>query len=143
MKIKIGRLRSIIQTIVNEAKITKSIDDPINGDPQMRKLFMGLFEQYKKMLVNQVLAMSSEQFTAASPEAGVRVEKGVEPGQYDQEFVKRVGEMVDDKVDLMFGPIAQTLIKNWKSIASEIVNAAKPKAKPKPAQPTAQATAAP
>jgi hypothetical protein len=141
MKIKIKELRSVIRSAVLEAKITKTIENPINEDAQMQKMFMGLFERYKSMLVNNILAQSPGKFRAEEPQQGVRTEKGVEAGQYDPEFVKRVSELVDDKVDLLFGPIAKTLMNNWKQIAADVALELGTKAKPKATQQAPQASA--
>ena len=97
---------------------------------------MSLFEQYKTSMVKSILAAAPEQFTAGQQNADDTAEAGVKPGQYNQQYQQKVVDAVEDKVDLLFGPIAKMMITKWKTISTEITNELKTQAKPevKPAQ---------
>ena len=105
-----------------------------------RQAFAALFEQYKKALTRNIIASAPDQFTAGTQDQGDVVQPGVESGQYNQQFVQRVGEVVDDKVDLLFGPIAKMLVSKWKVISTEITNELKVQTKEKQASGAKPAT---
>lgn len=135
MEMTARQLRKIVRSVIVEKMVMKKIRDPLNQNRELREMFLSFLEAYKKRLVDNVLAHSPDKYVQAGEKGEYAVEKGEKPGEkdievkvdksldtgtYDQQFQKRIVEIVDDKVDLAMGPFAMKLIELWGVLTTEL-----------------------